>query len=172
MYGGGLNMGRPSIQVATLHGYTVDELIDLKNTTESTYTMLALTAITMRYLGYSNPQIIETTGLSKVTIINHVKKWNAFGLKSVEEHRGGKKPPKLSPDIVDDLLYVVLHKTPKDFGFIGYTWTLSLLVSYIKQSYGIEIAGSTIWSTLRANNLSYKRAQPKPTKEVNLLVKL
>lgn len=46
---------------------------------------------------------------------------NLLGLQSVKEHRGGKTPPKLSPDIVDDLIYVVLNKTPNDFEFIGHT---------------------------------------------------
>jgi len=157
-------MGRPIIDVTTLHGYTIEELIDIKNNAESKYTRLALAAITMRYTGYSNSQIIQTTGLSKGSIVAHIKNWNTYGLKSIEDHRGGNCLPKLSPDIVDDLLYVALHKTPKDFEFIGYTWTLSLLALYIKQNYDIDVSIFTIRSTLKANNLSYKRAQPKPTK--------
>jgi transposase len=157
-------MGRPSIQVQNLHGYTIEELIDLKNTAESHYTRLALTAITMRYLKYSNEQIIKATGLSKVSIVAHIKNWNDFGLKSIEDHRGGNRESKLTPDIIDDLVDVVLHKTPQDFEFIGYTWTLELLSLYIKQNYGIDISGVTIRTILKSNKLSHKRAQPKPTK--------
>lgn len=157
-------MGRPTMGITTLHGYTIEELINIKNNTDSKYTRLALSAITMRYAGYSNSQIIENTGLNKATVVAHVKSWNTHGLKSVEDHRGGNCPPKLSPDIVDDLMYVALHKTPKDFEFIGYTWTLSLLALYVKQNYDIEVSIFTIRSILKANNLSYKRAQPKPTK--------
>ena len=157
-------MGRPAIQVTTLHGYTIEELIDLKNSSESKYTRLVLTTITMRYRGYSNAEIIEFTGLSNVSIVDHIKKWNSFGFKSIEEHRGGKKLPKLSPDIIDDLIYVVLHKSPVDFDFIGHTWTCALLAFYINQTYGIEVSYVTIWSILKSNNLSYKRAQAKPTK--------
>ena len=32
------------------------------------------------------------------------------------------------------------------------------------QTYGIEISHVAIWLSLKANNLSYKRAQSKPTK--------
>ncbi len=159
-----LNMGRPVIQVSTLHEYRLEELIELQNTTESIYTRAALQAITMRYRGYSNNEIIKSTGLSKVSVVSHIKNWNLLGLQSVEEHRGGKKSPKLSPDIVDDLIYVVLNKTPNDFEFIGHTWTLALLSEYIKMNYAIEVSTVTIWSTLKANHLSYKRAQPMPTK--------
>ena len=157
-------MGRPSIQISTLHGYTIEELVDFKNTVESKYSRLALTVITMRYSGYSNAEIIENTNLSKVSIVAHIKNWNTFGLKSVENHRGGNRLPKLSPDIVDDLIYVALHRTPNDFEFIGHNWTLALLALYIKQNYNIEISIATIWTILKANKLSYKRAQAKPTK--------
>jgi transposase len=157
-------MGRRMIQVSTLHGYKLEDLIELHNTTESTYTRLALQAVTLRYRGYSNDEVIKSTGLSKVSIVAHIKDWNSYGLQSVEDHRGGKKPPKLSPDIVDDLIYVTLNKTPNDFEFIGHTWTLALLVEYIKMNYDIEVSTIIIWNILKANNLSYKRAQPMPTK--------
>lgn len=55
-------MGRTQTQVTSLHGYSFQELIDIKNTTNSKYTALVLATITMRYKGYSNDQIIETTG--------------------------------------------------------------------------------------------------------------
>lgn len=157
-------MGRPTIQVQTLHGYTIEELIDLKNTTESTYTRLALTAITMRYCGHSNDEIIKAAGLSKVSIVAHIKNWNAFGLESIADQRGGNRESKLTPEIIDDLINIILHKTPQDFEFIGYNWTLKLLALYIKQNYDIDISGVTIRTIIKANNLSYKRAQPKPTK--------
>lgn len=159
-------MGRPSIPVQTLHGYTIEELINMKNSTKSQYTRLALTAITMRYCRYSNDEIIQATNLSKVTIVKHIKNWNSKGLKSVEEQRGGNRDPKLSPDIVDDLIFVVLHKTPQEFEFIGHTWTLELLSLYIKQNYDIAVSGVTIRTILISNKLSHKRAQPKPTKAV------
>jgi hypothetical protein len=101
----------------------------------------------MRYNGYSNAQISEATDLNKVTIIYHVKGWNYLGLKSVEDHRGRNRPQALSPYIVDDSLYVVLYKTYKDFEFIGYNWTLSLLVLYVKQNYDIDSSITTIKST-------------------------
>jgi transposase len=147
-----------------LHNYSIVELIDLKNSTNSKYTRLALTAITMRYQGYSNSQIIETTNMSKVSIVAHIKDWNIHGIKSVEDQRGGNRPTSLTPRMVDDLNFVVLNKKPTDYNFIGHTWTCSLLVLYVKHTYGINVSTTTIWETLKSKNLSYKRAQAKPTK--------
>ena len=157
-------MARPATQINGLQGYTFEELIDLKNSSKSKYTRLALTVITMRYKGYSNTEIIEATGLSKVTIVSHINKWNAIGFKAVKDHRTSHKETKLSPDIIDDLLYVVIHKKPLDFEFIGHTWTLALLSSYIKQNYDIDVSIETIRTILKANRLSHKKAQPMPTK--------
>lgn len=67
-------MGRPMLQVNTLHGYKLEELIELQNKTKSSYTRIALQAITMRYRGFSNDEIIKSTGLSKVSIVSHVKR--------------------------------------------------------------------------------------------------
>jgi len=83
MYGGGYN-GMTIIKITTLHGYTIEELIYLKDIAESKYTRLALKVITMRYNGYSNDQIVEATGLNKVTIINHVKNGTLLALKRLK----------------------------------------------------------------------------------------
>ena len=44
-------MGRRSLQVDTLYGTTIEELIKLKNNHKSKYSRLVLTVITMRYNG-------------------------------------------------------------------------------------------------------------------------
>ena len=157
-------MGRKSLQVTTLHGNTIKELIQLKNSHKSKYSRLVLTVITMRYNGYSNDQIIENTGLSNVSIVKHIKLWNSVGLESIEDNRGGNKPTKLKPKMIDELISVVLQKTPIEFGFISHTWTCSLLISYTYQTYGIKVSMGTIWTILKQHKLSYKRAQAKPTK--------
>lgn len=157
-------MGRRSLQVDTLHGTTIEELVKLKNNHKSKYSRLVLTVITMRYNGYSNAQIIENTGLSNVSIVKHIKQWNSNGLKSIEDNRGGKKPTKLEPQMIDELISVVLQRTPIELGFISHTWTCNLLILYIHQTYGIKISIGTIWTILKQHKLSYKRAQAKPTK--------
>lgn len=157
-------MARPKLQIESLYGYTIKDLIELKNTIDSNYSKSILNTVIMRYRGFSNIQITKATGLCNATIISHVRKWNKHGVKSLNDSRGGNRDPKLSPDIVDDLIYVILNKKPMDFEFIGHTWTCALLSLYIKQYYGINVSVSTIWTILKRNNLSYKRAQPKPTK--------
>ena len=66
--------------------------------------------------------------------------------------------------MIDELISVVLQRTPIEFGFISHTWTCNLLILYIHQTYSIKISIGTIWTILKQHKLSYKGAQAKPTK--------
>ena len=156
-------MGRKSLGIETLHGYTIEDLVELKNSTNSKYSRLVLTVVTMRYYGQSNSDIIAATGLSKPSIVKHIKEWNTHGIEATKDNRGGSES-KLEPEMVDDLIYVAINKSPSDFEFTCYNWTCELLSLYIEKTYGVKVSGQIIRVTLHANRLSYKRAQPKPTK--------
>lgn len=156
-------MGRKHLEIKSLHGQEIDDLIELKNTISSKYSRLVLTAITMRYLGKSTKEIILSTGLSNVTVVKHIANWNTNGMEAIEDHRGGSDS-KLEPQIVDDILYIVTNKSPIDFDFTAHTWTCALLVIYVDQTYGVKVCQETIRRILISHKISYKRAQPKPTK--------
>lgn len=156
-------MGRHTIEIQGLNGYKLDELIKLKNTLKSKYSRLVLTVVTMKYCGYSNKQICETTQLSNTTVISHIKQWNKYGIKSIKDHRGGSTL-KLDAEIIYNLIDVAVNSSPNQFGFSRFTWTCALLAIYVKNNFGEEISDETIRRILKSNNLSFKRAQPKPTK--------
>lgn len=156
-------MGRPIIKVEVLHGYKIEELIKLKNNTKSKYTRLVLTAITMRYYNYSNDDICKATQLSRATIFSYINNWNKYGIKSIKDYRGGSSL-KLDAEIIDNLINVAVNSSPNKFGFSRFTWTCALLAIYVKNNFGEEVSAETIRRILKSNNLSFKRAQPKPTK--------
>lgn len=155
---GVLSVGRKS-----LYGYKIEELVELKNTINSKYSRLVLTVVTMRYFGHPNNEIINATGLSKVSIVRHIRDWNKLGIKAIEDHRGGSDS-KLEPEMVDDLLCIVVNKSSIDFEFTSHNWTCELLSLYIEKTYGIKVSGETVRVTLISHGLSYKRVQPKLTK--------
>jgi len=156
-------MGRKSFAITSLHGYTIKELVDLKNNTNSNYSRLVLTVVTMRYQGHCNNDIIEATNLTKPSIVKHVKAWNNCGMKATIDNRGGSEK-KLEPEMIDNLVDVAKNNSPIDFGFTRHTWTCGLLALYIEMTYGIKISAEVIRVLLISNGLSYKRAQAQPTK--------
>lgn len=157
-------MGRKTVEITTLHNNSIEDLMKLRNNSKSKYTANILTIIIMKYKGTSNKLISEATGFSNTTIVKHIHQWNRYGLKTTVDNRKCHTDPKLSPDIVDDIIFVVTHKNPTDYEFIGHTWTCALLVDYIYQNYSIKVSIPVVWKLLKKNNLSYKRAMPKPTK--------
>lgn len=156
-------MGRPITKIATLYGYKIEELIKLKNNTKSKYTRLVLTAITMRYYGCSNEDICKATQLSRVTIISYIRNWNRYGFKSLKDNRGGSIP-KLDAESIDNLIDIAVNHSPTEFGFSTFIWTCELLKIYVEQNFGQKVSNETIRRILIKNRISYKRAQPKPTK--------
>ncbi len=156
-------MGRKHLKIESLYGETIENLIELKNTIESKYSRTFLTVIIMRYFNKSTPEIMAFTGLSNPTIVRYIVDWNKLGMKAIVDHRGGSDS-KLEPSIVEDIVYVVSNKTPIDFAFTAHTWTCALLSYYVEQTYGIRVCQETIRQVLLSHGISYKRAQPKPTK--------
>ncbi|WML34703.1 winged helix-turn-helix domain-containing protein [Clostridium sp. OS1-26] len=156
-------MGRKGIEVESLYGFTTESLKKMRNSHESEFARNVLTAVAMRYEGFSTIKIAKFLLKSKQTIIDYIKKWNSVGLKALEDHRGGSEGT-FTAEMLDDLINTVLHTLPNDFGFIGNVWTCPLLVEYIYQNYGEKYSKEYIRILLKRNNLSYKRAQRKPTK--------
>lgn len=156
-------MGRKGIEIESLYGFTVDKLKKMRNSHDSELTRNVLTAVVMRCEGCSTIKIAEFLLKSKQTVIDYIKRWNSVGLKALEDHRGGSEGT-FTAEMLDDLINTVLHTRPNDFGFIGNVWTCPLLVEYIYQNYGEKYSKEYIRILLKRNNLSYKRAQRKPTK--------
>lgn len=156
-------MGRKGIEIESLYGFTTEKLKRMRNSHEDEFARNVLTAVIMRYEGDSTIKISKFLLKSKQTVIDYIKKWNSVGLKALEDHRGGSEGT-FSAEMLDDLINTVLHTHPNDFGFIGNVWTCPLLVEYIYQNYGEKYSKEYIRILLKRNNLSYKRAQRKPTK--------
>ncbi|MEG0773391.1 winged helix-turn-helix domain-containing protein [Clostridium sp.] len=156
-------MGRKSFEITSLHGYSIKELVYFKNTTNSNYSRVVLTVVTMRYQGHCNNDIIEATNLSKPPIVRHIKEWKALGMNVAVDNRGGSER-KLEPEMIDHLVYTATNKSQIECGFTRHTWTCGLLSLYIEMTYGIKISVETVRVLLNSNGLSYKRAQLRPTK--------
>jgi transposase len=157
-------MGRPAMPVTTLHEHSIKELIEIKNTHSSEYARTLLTIVIMRYNGKTPKEIMDFTGKSRTTLQNHIKKWNKLGLVSIVDNRGKESNSRFTAEMQYDLIDVVNNKKLCDFGFVAHTWTCSLLSQYIYNNYGQKFCLTTIRDVLKRNSLSFKRAQPKPTK--------
>jgi transposase len=157
-------MGRKGIEVTSLYNCTIENLKKMRNSSKNEFARNMLTAVIMRYEGHSTIEISKFLLKTKVTIINYIKSWNSIGFKALKDRRGALTGGTFTAEMKDDLANTVLNMHPNDFGFMGNVWTCPLLVEYIYQNYGIKYSVEYIRVLLKKSNLSYKRAQRKPTK--------
>lgn len=153
-------MGRRSVEVKTLHGYTIEQLKDIREKTDNDFKKEVLLAIIMRYNGIKSEEIENILGKSRPTILKYIHKWNKYGLEATEDHRGGSVG-SFTDKMKDDLLTTLMETKPVDHGFNAYSWTCNLLADYIENKYGIQYSGEWIRRIIKAKNFTYKKAQRK-----------
>jgi transposase len=155
-------MGRTAMKI-DLHGYSIEELISLRNKTKDTFACGILTTVILRYQGKDNRYIISNVQKSKPTIVSYIKDWNKRGLDSLKDNRGGYESP-FTVEMRLDLINTLNKSKPNDHNLIGYRWTCPLLAEYINQRYGVLYSDETIRRILKSENYTFKRAQAKPSK--------
>lgn len=155
-------MPRQTIEVTTLHGYTIEELINMKDKHTSSYARNILLTVIMKYQGFKSSEIIKTVGKSHVTVLKYIKSWNKLGVECLKDNRGGSEG-NFTSEMVDDLLTTVMFRNPIDYGFMSSTWTTKTLSEYIYTKYGLKYSAEWIRIILKENNFSFKRGQYNPT---------
>lgn len=155
-------MSFKTVEVTTLHGYSIEDLIKLKDRLDDSYGINILFSVIMKIKGFKTTEITEIVGKSRPTVVKYIKAWNKLGTKALKDNRGGSETT-FTPEMVDDLLTTARFRNPTDYGFISSTWTTNTLSEYIYQKYGLKYSDEWIRVILQKNNFSYKRGQYKPT---------
>lgn len=151
------------VEVKTLHGYTISELNEIINSTDSKFSRSLLSAVIMRYNGIHTNDIMKTLCRTRAAITTYIKKWNEYGIDSIIDGRGGSES-SFTVEMLSDLKDVVQNKSPEAFGYNRSTWTTALLAQYIENKYDKTYSQEWIRQILISLNFSYKRGQYKPTK--------
>lgn len=96
-------MGRKLLEVKTLHGLTIDELIALEETYEKKSLKTLLRTVIMRYKGIHTEEIQNILGRSRPSITGYINKWNEHGIDAlvniIEESFQNYKNINLTRDI-------------------------------------------------------------------------
>ncbi len=156
-------MGRKLLEVKTLHGLTIDELIALEETYEKKSLKTLLRTVIMRYKGIHTEEIQTILGRSRPSITGYINKWNEHGIDALVDNRGGSIST-FTDEMLEDLKDTVLNKSPKDFGHLSSTWDTQMLANYISNTFGNEYSSEWIRQMLIKIGFSYKRGQYMPTK--------
>ncbi|WIV13662.1 winged helix-turn-helix domain-containing protein [Proteiniborus sp. MB09-C3] len=156
-------MGRKLLEITTLHGFTIDELIAFEESYQKKSLKALLRTVIMRYNGIHTEEIQHILGKSRPAITGYINKWNKYGLEALVDNRGGSVST-FTDEMLEDLKDTVLNKSPKDFGFLSSTWDTHMLSKYIVDTFGKECSSEWIRQMLIKLGFSYKRGQYMPTK--------
>jgi transposase len=90
--------------------------------------------------------------------VEWVKRFNAKGLKGLEDMpRPGRKPDH-KPEVRSALVSLALQK-PDSIGYPYKLWTLERLQTAFKERHQTHLSDSTIWEWLAAEGLEWKRQE-------------
>ncbi|MFZ5967922.1 MAG: helix-turn-helix domain-containing protein [Bacillota bacterium] len=156
-------MGRKLLEIKTLHGFTIDELIALEESYQKKSLKSLLRTVIMRYRGIHTEEIQHILGKSRPAITGYINKWNKHGIDALVDNRGGSVST-FTDEMLEDLKNTVLNKSPKDFGHLSSTWDTHMLSKYIANAFGKEYSSEWIRQMLIGLGFSYKRGQYMPTK--------
>ncbi len=156
-------MGRNLLEVTTLHGFTIEELIDLEEKHQKKSIKSLLRTVIMRSRGIHTEEIQHILGKSRATIIGYINKWNKYGIDALVDNRGGSVST-FTDEMLEDLRDTVLNKSPKDFGYLSATWDTHMLSEYVANTFSKDYSSEWIRQMLIKIGFSYKRGQYMPTK--------
>jgi transposase len=131
--------------------------------TTSNYTHDVLLAVMMCYKGINTAYIMSTLNKSRPTITGYINNWNE-NPSSIMDNRGGNVQSKITMEMIENILTIIMQKTPSDFEYPQATWNSEILVRYISDTYGLKYSSSWIRKILGGLGFSYKRGVYKQTK--------
>ncbi|SCL85434.1 helix-turn-helix domain-containing protein [Sporanaerobacter sp. PP17-6a] len=108
-------MGRKLLEVTTLHGFTIDDLIKLEESHQKKSIKSLIRTVIMRYQGIHTEEIQHILGKSRPTITEYINKWNKYGLDALVDNRGGSIST-FTDEMLEDLKDTVLNKSPQAQG--------------------------------------------------------
>lgn len=155
-------MGRKMVSVETLHGYTIDELIELKNSYKDIYGYTLLSIVINRYQGIRTDELTKIYNKSITTIIEYIHKWNALGPDALKDKRGGSVGT-FTDDMLQTIKEAIEDGDATNYGYESSTWTIAMFIDLVQRKFGKQYSFEWIRRVIIKNNFSYKRGQYKPT---------
>jgi transposase len=116
-------------------------------------------AVILRHFeGFTNKRIAEMEGLEPHAVGTYIKNYNKSGLSGLEMKFSPGAKRKLNTEQQNQLVEVIINKTPDEVGFEGRkNWTIELIRQWAINQFDIELCHSAMSIVLRRLNLSYTR---------------
>jgi transposase len=119
--------------------------------------------------GESVSEVAERLGVTRQTVYNWVRAFEAGGgATALEDRYGGGRPSVWSGEL-EALLLAALRQRPDQLGYPGPNWTIRLLQDYLERGSGRRLSDDTIRRQMRRLDYLWKRSRyvlpPDPERE-------
>lgn len=105
--------------------------------------------------GKTVPAIAQQLGVGQACVRRWIERFNAHGLRGLEDLPRPGKPPTYTPEQVGEVLLAALTK-PEELGLPFASWTLDRLEAYLNEQKGIPIKRSRIDEILLTEGLRWR----------------
>lgn len=149
-------MGRRSLEVK---GYTSDEIKLLFNTDDKYKIGLRLYAVYQVSLGQPSRKLEDLYNTSFKQITNWVHRFEEQGIDGLRDKPGRGRKSRLSVGQQEELLDLLINKSPQVYGYNTDTWTGPLLIAWVKEQFSITFKKAQIYNIIKDMGFSYQRAK-------------
>jgi len=117
--------------------------------------LLALKAL---WDGQSMIEVCHTQGVQRKTLEKWLDRYLHGGFDALLAPQRRPRPQTLSPQRRKVLRYILLHKTPKDYGIDSYQWTASRVQELLDKKWGLALSATRLYELFDEFGLSHQRA--------------
>lgn len=117
--------------------------------------LLALKAL---WEGQSMMAVCRTQGVQRKTLEKWIDTFLRGGFKALLAPQKRPRPQALTPERRILLRFMLLHQTPKDYGFDRYQWTAPLVQALLEQKWQVRLSTARLYEIFDEMGLSHQRA--------------
>jgi len=107
----------------------------------------------------SPEEVTNVFSISRTCIYRWLNIYRDGGIDALETERAPGAKPKITTKIDEWLEYVVLEKTPLDYGYDSVLWTKCILRELMGKVFNLDVSASSIGLHLRELGLSYQKPE-------------
>lgn len=115
-------------------------------------------AIVLWRRGQAPTQIARQYGVSHVSVLRWIRRYETRGLRGLRSTRATGRPPKLSRRWLARLPAWLLEGAAQ-FGYVSDLWTTARVAEVIHRLYGVRYHRSHVWLLLRRLGFSWQRPE-------------
>jgi transposase len=130
---------------------------------------LAVYAVEKR--GVSPEEVTNVLGMNRTCIYRWINIYHEDGIDALETESAPGAMPKITREMDDWLKYVVLEKSPLDYGYDTVLWTKGILTEILKKRFKIDVSVASVGLHLRELGLTYQKPEYNATEQDSKEVK-